>query len=52
MDARDFIDRSSVSCTESGHITMQALYQEIISAHVSEPRASEMNLSKSTARLR
>ena len=31
--------------------TMQVLYQEIISAHESKHRASEMNLSKSTARL-
>ena len=46
-----FIDRSSISGTESGHITMQVLYQEITSTHESKPRASEMNLSKSTARL-
>ena len=36
MDNGDFIDRSSISGTESGHITMQ-LYQEIISAHESKP---------------
>ena len=47
MDSGDFIDQSSISGIESGHITMQVLYQEIISAHESKP----MNLSKSTARL-
>ena len=39
MDNGDFIDRSSISGTESGHITMQVLYQEIISSHESKPRA-------------
>ena len=28
---------SNISGTESGHITMQGLYQEIISAHESKP---------------
>ena len=51
MDNGDFIDRSSISGTESCHITMQVLYQEILSAHESKPRASEMKLSKGTARL-
>ena len=51
MDNGDFIDRSSISGTESGHITTQVLYQEIISALESKLGASEMNLSKSTARL-
>ena len=32
-------------------ITMQVLYQVILAAHKSKPRVSEMNLSKSTARL-
>ena len=43
MDNVDFIDRSSISGTEAGHITMQVFYQEIISAHESKPRVSEMN---------
>ena len=51
MDNGDFSDRSSISDTESDPITMQVLYQEILSAHQSKPRVSEMNLSKSTARL-
>ena len=38
MDNGDFIDRSSISGTEYGHITMQVLYQEILSAHESKPR--------------
>ena len=38
------IDRSSISGTESGHIIRQILYQLIISARESTPRASEMNL--------
>ena len=51
MDNGAFIDQSSISGIESGHNTMQVLYQEILSAHESKPRASEMNLGKSTANL-
>ena len=51
MDNGDFMERSSISGTKSGHISMQVLYQEILSAHESKTRASEMSLSKSTARL-
>ena len=38
MDNGEFINRSSISGTESGHITMQVLYQEVISTHGSKPR--------------
>ena len=38
MDSGDFIDRSSISGIASGHITMQVLYQGIISAHESKPK--------------
>ena len=35
----EIFDRSilSISGNESGHITMQVLYQELISAHESKP---------------
>ena len=51
MDNGILFDQSTILGTESGHITLQVLYQEIISAHESTPRASEINFSKSTARL-
>ena len=48
MDNGDFNDRSSISGTESDHVTMQVLYREVISPPESKPRVSEMILQKST----
>ena len=51
MDNGDFSDRSSISCTESSHITMQVLYQEAVSPPDLKPSVFDMNLAKSSVHL-
>lgn len=51
MDNGDFGDRSSLSGTESDHVTMQVLFQEKVSAQDSKCPVSEMNLGNINAHL-
>ena len=46
MDNADFRDTTSLSGTKSDHITMQVLYQELVSTQYSKPLVSEMAIDK------
>ena len=48
MDNADFRDRSSISGTESDHVTMQVLFQEKIAIPESKPSVSSMGMNKSS----
>ena len=45
LDNADFVDKSSISGTKSDHITMQVIYQHVVSPQASKPLISEMNMN-------